>query len=167
MNEFCPSLPGTPQFVHSFVHFVMTFSVIIPWQHVIWCQKWRYELLGPWPMCPPSFIEIASREDGNLTNLYRPTFTTTTTTTTTTARIIIIAKMKPHNNKIPFPFWGNGITRGTVPRGTVDPIPNGLSLWPRTMFRQVTPSHDHCSAPPLYCHVWDYCQTGIIARVAL
>ena len=81
--------------------------------------------------------------------------------------IIIIGKMKPHNNKIPFPFWGNGIiTRGTVPRGTVDPIPNGLSLWPRTMFRQVTPSHDHCSAPPLYRHVWDYCQTGIIARVA-
>ena len=80
---------------------------------------------------------------------------------------IIIAKMKPHKNKIPFPFWGNGITRGTVPRGTVDPIPNGLSLWPRTMFRQVTPSHDHCSAPPLYRHVWDYCQTGIIARVAL
>ena len=32
------------------------------------------------------------------------------------------------------------ITRGTVPRGTVYPIPNGLSLWPRTMFRQVTPS---------------------------
>ena len=23
--------------------------------------------------------------------------------------IIIIAKMKPHKNKIPFPFWGNGI----------------------------------------------------------
>ena len=39
-----------------------------------------------------------------------------TTTTTTT-------NMKPHKNKIPFPFWGNGITRGTVPRGTVDPIP--------------------------------------------
>ena len=34
-------------------------------------------------------------------------------------------------------------TRGTVPRGTVYPIPNELSLWPRTMFRQVTPSHDH------------------------
>ena len=67
----------------------------------------------------------------------------TTTTTTTTTPKIIIAKMKPHKNKIPFPFWGNGITRGTVPRGTVDPIPNELSLWPRTMFRQVTPSHDH------------------------
>ena len=90
-----------------------------------------------------------------------------TTTTTTTSIIIIIAKMKPHKNKIPFPYRGNGITRGTVPRGTVDPIPNGLSLWPRTMFRQVTPSHDHCSAPPLYRHVWDNCQTGIIARVAL
>ena len=35
---------------------------------------------------------------------------------------------------------GTFLTRGTVPRGTVDPIPNGLSLWPRTMFRQVTPS---------------------------
>ena len=72
-----------------------------------------------------------------------------------------------YKNNIPSPFWGNGITRGTVPRGTVDPIPNGLSLWPRTMFRQVTPSHDHCSGPPLYRHVWDYCQTGIIARVAI
>ena len=123
MNEFCPSLPGTSQFVHSFVHFVMTFSVIIPWQHVIWCQKWWYELLGPWPMCPPSFIEIASREDGNLTNVYRPTFTTTTTTTTT-ARIIIIAKMKPHKNKIPFPFWGNGITRGTVQGAQWIPFPS-------------------------------------------
>ena len=137
--------------------FFYTFSVIFQWQHVIWCQKWWYELLGPWPMCPPSFIEIASKEEWNLTNLL----------TTTTARLIIIAKMKPHKNKIPFPFWGNGITRGTVPRGTVDPIPNELSLWPRTMFRQVTPSHYHCSAPPLYRHVWDYCQTGIIARVAL
>ena len=130
MNEFCPSLPGTPQFVHSFVHFVMTFSVIIPWQHVIWCQKWRYELLGPWPMCPPSFIEIASREDGNLTNLYRPTFTTTTTTTTTTARIIIIAKMKPHNNKIPFPFWGNGIIGKMKPHKNKIPFPfwgNGIT----------------------------------------
>ena len=46
-----------------------------------------------------------------------------TTTTTTTPIIIIIAKMKPHKNKIPFPFWGNGITRGTVPWGTVNPIP--------------------------------------------
>ena len=36
-----------------------TFSVIIQWQHVIWCHKWWYELLGPWPMCPPSFIEIS------------------------------------------------------------------------------------------------------------
>ena len=48
-----------------------------------------------------------------------------------------------YKNNIPSPFWGNGITRGTVPRGTVYPIPNELSLWPRTMFRQVTPSHDH------------------------
>ena len=74
-------------------------------------------------MCPPSFIEIASREDGNLTNVYRPTFTTTTTTTTT-ARIIIIAKMKPHKNKIPFPFWGNGITRGTVQGAQCIPFPS-------------------------------------------
>ena len=146
MNEFCPSLPGTSQFVHSFVHFVMTFSVIIPWQHVIWCQKWWYELLGPWPICPPSFIEISWKMSE-----ISPLFNTKTFTTTTTSIIIIIAKMKPHNNKIPFPFWGNGITRGTVPRGTVDPIPNGLSLWPRTIYR----------------HVWDYCQSGIIARVAL
>ena len=48
---------------------------------------------------------------------------TTTTTTTTTTPIIIIAKMKPHKNKIPFPYRGNGITRGTVPWGTVNPIP--------------------------------------------
>ena len=43
--------------------------------------------------------------------------------TTTTSIIIIIAKMKPHTNKIPFPYRGNGITRGTVPWGTVNPIP--------------------------------------------
>ena len=28
-NEFSPSLPGTSQFVHSFVQFFSTFSVII------------------------------------------------------------------------------------------------------------------------------------------
>ena len=28
-----------------------------------------------------------------------------------------------YKNNIPSPFWGNGITRDTVPRGTVDPIP--------------------------------------------
>ena len=116
----------------------MTFSVIIQWQHDIWCHKWWYELLAPWPMCPPSFIEISWKMSE-----IPPLFNTKTFTTTTTSIIIIIAKMKPHNNKIPFPFWGNGITRGTVPRGTVYPIPNELSLWPRTMFRQVTPSHDH------------------------
>ena len=32
-----------------------------------------------------------------------------TTTTTTSIIIIIIAKMKPHKNKIPFPYRGNGI----------------------------------------------------------
>ena len=95
MNEFCPSLPGTSQFVHSFVHFVMTFSVIIPWQHVIWCQKWWYELLGPWPICPPSFIEISWKMSE-----ISPLFNTKTFTTTTTS-----------------------ITRGTVPWGTVNPIP--------------------------------------------
>ena len=47
----------------------------------------------------------------------------TTTTTTSIIIIIIIAKMKPHKNKIPFPYRGNGITRGTVPWGTVNPIP--------------------------------------------
>ena len=41
--------------------------------------------------------------------------TTTTTTTSKIIIIIIIAKMKPHKNKIPFPFWGNGITRATGP----------------------------------------------------
>ena len=102
--------------------------------------------IGPMAYVPTKFhwdsFKRRLKSDQPLqTNLYRPTFTTTTTT----------------------PI----ITRGTVPRGTVDPIPNGLSLWPRTMFRQVTPSHDHCSAPPLYRHVWGYCQTGIIARVAL
>ena len=94
MNEFCPSLPGTSQFVHSFVHFFYTFSVIIQWQHVIWCQKWWYELLGPWPMCPPSFIEIASKEEWSLT--------------------------KSNNYK---PLQVQIITRGTVPWGTVNPIP--------------------------------------------
>ena len=28
-----------------------------------------------------------------------------------------------YKNNIPSPFWGNGITRGTVPWGTVNPIP--------------------------------------------
>ena len=115
--------------------FFSTFSVIIQWQHDIFCHTSWYELLGPWPICPPSFIEISSKMSE-----FWPQLTTIAAIT---------------------------ITRGTVPRGTVDPIPNGLSLWPRTMFRQVTPSHDHCSAPPLYRHVWDYCQTGIIARVAI
>ena len=114
--------------------------------------------IGPMAYVPTKFHWDILKNEGILT----------TTTTTTTSKIIIIiiiiakmkphknkipfpfwgngiiiAKMKPHKNKIPFPFWGNGITRGTVPRGTVDPIPNELSLWPRTMFRQVTPSHDH------------------------
>ena len=74
--------------------------------------------IGPWPMCPPSFIEISWKMSE-----ISPLFNTKTFTTTTTSIIIIIAKMKPHNNKIPFPFWGNGITRGTVPWGTVNPIP--------------------------------------------
>ena len=62
-------------------------------------------------------------------------------------------------------------TRGTVPRGTVDPIPNGLSLWPRTMFRQVTPSHDplQCSPfiPPCLGQLsnWHYSEGGVIERV--
>ena len=117
--------------------------------------------IGPMAYVPTKFnwdsFKRRLKSDQPLqTNLYRPTFTTTTTTPIIIiiAKMkphknkipfpfwgngIIIAKMKPHNNKIPFPFWGNGIiTRGTVPRGTVDPIPNGLSLWPRTMFRQVT-----------------------------
>ena len=84
--------------------------------------------IGPMAYVPTKFHWDILKNEGILT------------TTTTT---IIIGNMKPHKNKIPFPFWGNGITRGTVPRGTVDPIPNELSLWPRTMFRQVTPSHDH------------------------
>ena len=112
MNGFCPSLPGTSQFVHSFVHFFSTFSVIVQWQHDIFCHTSWYELLGIWPLCPPSFIEISwkmSEFDPSLTTIAAITIT----------------------------------TRGTVPRGTVYPIPNELSLWPRTMFRQVTPSHDH------------------------
>ena len=124
----------------------MTFSVIIQWQHDIWCHKWWYELLAPWPMCPPSFIEISWKMSE-----IPPLFNTKTFTTTTTSiiiiiakmkphnnkipfpfwgnGIIIIAKMKPHNNKIPFPFWGNGITRAYWARGPVgDPIPMLLGL---------------------------------------
>ena len=41
--------------------FFMSFSVIIPWQHDIFSHKWLYELVGPWPMCPPSFIEITCK----------------------------------------------------------------------------------------------------------
>ena len=96
--------------------------------------------IGPMAYVPTKFHWDILKNEGILT----------TTTTTSKIIIIIIAKMKPHKNKIPFPFWGNGITRGTVPRGTVDPIPNGL--WPRTRFRQVTPSHSHWR--PLKEHQW-------------
>ena len=72
MNEFWPSLTGTSQFVHSFVHFVMSFSVIIQWQHGIWYHASWYELLGPWPIFPPSFIEISWKlsEISPLSNYY-------------------------------------------------------------------------------------------------
>ena len=108
---------------NSYIHlsiFFMTFSVIIQWQHDIWCHKWWYELLAPWPMCPPSFIEISWKMSE-----ISPLFNTKTFTTTTTSIIIIIAKMKPHN-KIPFPFWGNGIitTRGTVQGAQWIPFPS-------------------------------------------
>ena len=94
--------------------------------------------IGPMAYVPTKFHWDILKNEGILT----------TTTTTTTSKIIIIiiiiakmkphknkipfpfwgngiiiAKMKPHKNKIPFPFWGNGITRGTVPWGTVNPIP--------------------------------------------
>ena len=118
--------------------------------------------IGPMAYVPTKFnwdsFKRRLKSDQPLqTNLYRPTFTTTTTTPI----IIIIAKMKPHKNKIPFPFWGNGITRSTVPRGTVDPIPNELSLWPRTMFRPVTPSDsllkEHlCMCRPMCMSVYVY-----------
>ena len=39
--------------------FFSTFSVIIPWQHDMSGHRSGYELLGPWPMCPASFIEIS------------------------------------------------------------------------------------------------------------
>ena len=39
--------------------FFSTFSVIIPWQHDRSGHRSGYELLGPWPMCPASFIEIS------------------------------------------------------------------------------------------------------------
>ena len=39
--------------------FFSTFSVIIQWQHDIFCHTSWYELLGIWPLCPPSFIEIS------------------------------------------------------------------------------------------------------------
>ena len=39
--------------------FFSTFSVIIPWQHDMSGHRSGYELGGPWPMCPGSFIEIS------------------------------------------------------------------------------------------------------------
>ena len=72
--------------------------------------------IGPMAYVPTKFHWDILKNEGILT-------TTTTTTTSKIIIIIIIAKMKPHKNKIPFPFWGNGITRGTVPWGTVNPIP--------------------------------------------
>ena len=80
--------------------FFMTFSVIIPWQHVIWCQKWMIWAIGPMAYVPTKFHWDSFKRRWNLTNL------TAQKTFTTTTPIIII------------------ITRGTVPRGTVDPIPN-------------------------------------------
>ena len=53
------------------------------------------------------YLEKWARYDHFLT-------TTTTTSIIIIIIIIIIAKMKPHKNKIPFPYRGNGITRGTV-----------------------------------------------------
>ena len=49
--------------------FFSTFSVIIQWHHDIWCHTSWYELLGPWPMCPPSFIEISWSSSNNNNNV--------------------------------------------------------------------------------------------------
>ena len=72
--------------------FFSTFSVIIQWRHDIFCHTSWYELLGPWPICPPSFIEISSKMSE-----FDPSLTTIAAITIT--------------------------TRGTVPWGTVNPIP--------------------------------------------
>ena len=69
--------------------FFSTFAVIIPWQHDMSGHRSGYQLLGPWPMCPASFIEIFWKLGHNLS----------------------------HGS------LQHGRTRGTVPRGTVNPIP--------------------------------------------
>ena len=69
--------------------FFITFSVIIQWQHDIFCHTSWYEL-GPWPMCPPSFIEIS----WTMSEIWPQSNYTT----------IIIVYTKPYNFKIPFPL---------------------------------------------------------------
>ena len=74
--------------------------------------------IGPMAYVPTKFHWDILKNEGILTT------TTTTTTSKIIIIIIIIAKMKPHKNKIPFPFWGNGITRGTVQGHRWIPFPS-------------------------------------------
>ena len=79
--------------------------------------------IGPMAYVPTKFHWDILKNEGILT---------TTTTTTTSKIIIIIAKMKPHKNKIPFPFWGNGIIIGNMkPHKNKIPFPfwgNGIII---------------------------------------
>ena len=67
-----------------------------------------------------------------------------------------------------FQFFGGRMTsRGQCPRGGAPGVPPiQVQTPPPTWLAGYGPGYIY-SAPPLYRHVWDYCQTGIIARVAL
>ena len=110
--------------------FFSTFSVIIPWQHDMSGHRSGYELLGPWPMCPASFIEISWK--------LVPYFSHCLLRQEEEDGRIIIVYVKPGKNKIPspwnqgrtrYPLLGDGITRAYWARGPVgDPIPMLLGL---------------------------------------
>ena len=89
-------------YIHlSIFYYIFCHNSMAAWHILSYIMIWA---LRPMTHMPTKFHWDILKNEGILT----------TTTTTSKIIIIIIAKMKPHKNKIPFPFWGNGITRGTV-----------------------------------------------------
>ena len=107
MNDFAHLFLG----LHNSYINLSIFSIIFCHISMTACHmmsKMMIWAIGPMAYVPTKFHWDILKNEGILTT------TTTTTTSKIIIIIIIIAKMKPHKNKIPFPFWGNGITRGTV-----------------------------------------------------
>ena len=85
-------------YIHlSIFYYIFCHNSMAAWHILSYIMIWA---LRPMTHMPTKFHWDILKNEGILT---------TTTTTTTSKIIIIIAKMKPHKNKIPFPFWGNGI----------------------------------------------------------